>query len=455
MRSWFLVLAISVLVLAGCQPQEEVVMVTPRVVPTATPLPTQSKFLENHFKLSTPDSQMLIQLRTSPYQMPVSFMSALNIILSVPPESPADNTIQITQRQQFDDYFLSYIEMDLERYYPEGIAGASVYLFPRQSIKPSAYLFGRGIIDFLNAYGHPLDVTKAQTLKIVIDPYWYKGTIILESVPMQLDSDSNSELLLYARTEPYGSGESAFIPINITTQNRLEIIPNDFGFVHELGCWQANAAHDLNRDKQNDILLRCDLAKPGFSMSQQIVFTWSDVGIFRIGETDSVLWRGAQFPYEIEIADIDSDGFEEIVWFTPCQGNASGQCEVVNAFSWSEETYNKELMPMVVLSDCTQISVQPEAHDRVNNCVLQLSNAVLAQTDPTIPTQITDLLHYLPTDDPEARPYREHLTYLLGYNYELSGDEDTAVSTYLSLIQQSPTSPWAWLAWARLEPVEE
>ncbi len=29
---------------------------------------------------------------------------------------------------------------------------------------------------------------------------------------------------------------------------------------------------------------------------------------------------------------------------------------------------------------------------------------------------------------------------------------ETAVATYLDLIQQAPSSPWSWLAWARLEP---
>ena len=85
----------------------------------------------------------------------------------------------------------------------------------------------------------------------------------------------------------------------------------------------------------------------------------------------------------------------------------------------------------------------------------ELQTAVLSQTDPTIPEKITQLLIYLPHDDPEAEPYIEHLTYLLGYHYELSGDEETAVSTYLDLIQRFPTSPWSWLAWARLEPVED
>jgi hypothetical protein len=84
----------------------------------------------------------------------------------------------------------------------------------------------------------------------------------------------------------------------------------------------------------------------------------------------------------------------------------------------------------------------------------ELQTAVLNQTDPTIPEKITQLLSYLPADDPDAQPYTEHLTYLLGYFYELNGEGETAVNTYLDLIQRFPTSPWSWLAWARLEPVE-
>jgi hypothetical protein len=84
----------------------------------------------------------------------------------------------------------------------------------------------------------------------------------------------------------------------------------------------------------------------------------------------------------------------------------------------------------------------------------ELQKAVLNQNDPTIPEKITQLLNYLPADDPEAQPTIEHLTYLLGYFYELGGEDESAVSTYLDLIQRYPTSPWSWLAWARLEPVE-
>ncbi|MBK6325263.1 MAG: hypothetical protein IPF56_04865 [Chloroflexi bacterium] len=47
------------------------------------------------------------------------------------------------------------------------------------------------------------------------------------------------------------------------------------------------------------------------------------------------------------------------------------------------------------------------------------------------------------------------LLYLSGLTYELAGDNNQAVTTYLSLIRQAPNSPWSWLAWARLEPAAQ
>ncbi len=85
-----------------------------------------------------------------------------------------------------------------------------------------------------------------------------------------------------------------------------------------------------------------------------------------------------------------------------------------------------------------------------------LEPAVWSQTDAdTIVNEINALLDYLPQNNPEAELYAHRLTYLLGYHYELSGDEEAAVSTYLDLIQQIPDSIWAWLAWSRLEVVED
>ena len=91
----------------------------------------------------------------------------------------------------------------------------------------------------------------------------------------------------------------------------------------------------------------------------------------------------------------------------------------------------------------------------LSTCLFHLDNVVITQSASNIPEQISELQnHFLSANNnPMTQPYIEHLTYLLGYHYELSGDEETAVNTYLNLIQQFPTSPWSWLAWARLMPM--
>ncbi|MCP5094333.1 MAG: hypothetical protein GY943_02140, partial [Chloroflexi bacterium] len=85
--------------------------------------------------------------------------------------------------------------------------------------------------------------------------------------------------------------------------------------------------------------------------------------------------------------------------------------------------------------------------------VSALAQRVFAQERPsTTLTDLETLLASLPDDD-EVQPLRHQLMFLRGYHYELAGEGETAVSHYTTLIQQAPNSPWSWLAWARLEPV--
>ena len=85
-----------------------------------------------------------------------------------------------------------------------------------------------------------------------------------------------------------------------------------------------------------------------------------------------------------------------------------------------------------------------------------LKDQVLSQTNLSrTRAQIQDLISQIPDGDKGGELASIRLLYLIGLSYELSGDEETAVSTYLDLIQQAPTSPWSWLAWARLEPAED
>ena len=73
---------------------------------------------------------------------------------------------------------------------------------------------------------------------------------------------------------------------------------------------------------------------------------------------------------------------------------------------------------------------------------------------PDLQNKLNDLIDKLPNGTPSHQMMHNRLLYLSGLTYELAGDNNQAVTTYLSLIRLAPSSPWSWLAWARLEPVE-
>ena len=77
--------------------------------------------------------------------------------------------------------------------------------------------------------------------------------------------------------------------------------------------------------------------------------------------------------------------------------------------------------PAVIEPGWKQLEGFLEEPERIGLYIEGMTDLLLNQTDPTVPEKITQLLNYLPSDDPDAQPYIEHLTYLLGYFYELSG----------------------------------
>ena len=314
-------------------------------------------------------------------------------------------------------------------------------------------MFGHGVLDYLNTYGHSFSLEKEELRNIIFDPYWYKGKVLLRSIPMQLDNDDEKELLIIVKhigTVSSRFSEGAILPVNITDQNILEIIPNNFGEAYHARCEQIDITHDLSQDGQNDILFYCEWHLYDLSSITHFVFGWSEDGVYRVGQTEPMDWKGENRPYVVEVADVDSDGFDEIVWRELCDNEDNEQCDVGKTFSWQNTVTNSE-EPINIPTYSFECDL---LLDGLEICLSGLRHAILTHTDPTIPEKITQLLNNLPPDDPKIRPYINQLSYLLGYQYELSGDDERAVSTYLHLIQEYPASPWSWLAWARLEPTD-
>lgn len=85
----------------------------------------------------------------------------------------------------------------------------------------------------------------------------------------------------------------------------------------------------------------------------------------------------------------------------------------------------------------------------------ELESRVLSGETPiSTHAALETMLAAVPADDPAADFFRGRLYFLLGYSYELAGDERAAVAAYVRLIHAVPTSPWSWLAAARLQRTE-
>jgi len=85
----------------------------------------------------------------------------------------------------------------------------------------------------------------------------------------------------------------------------------------------------------------------------------------------------------------------------------------------------------------------------------ELENDVVEQVDADkTASRISELIVSLPKDNPAAQILLSHLYYLQGLNYELSGQNELAVETYLDLIEFSPQSVWSQFAQIRIQPVK-
>ena len=145
-------------------------------------------------------------------------------------------------------------------------------------------------------------------------------------------------------------------------------------------------------------------------------------------------------------------------------GQNENEVEQLDRINYYEEV---PVLESITLEDFTANDVLPSAWELLEAefnidgnfglYVHDLTRRSLAQEQPsTTLNEIQILLSYLPKDEPDAelQSLRHHLLFLIGYHFELAGEEETAVTHYLNLIEEAPDSPWSWLAWARLEPVE-
>jgi hypothetical protein len=207
-----------------------------------------------------------------------------------------------------------------------------------------------------------------------------------------------------------------------------EWTPSIVGTFRPLVTHFQSEFRDVNNDDQPELLIL-------FTLDNECGST-SDTGVqehllFVIGQAEGnveSLQREWICEDEVDLSSLDAS---EALVSPPFWANLVGEFPWTGVYTWDDNNF----------------------YDYLD----QLTAEVIYQEKPTEETlrSLNDLLNSLPADNSLSDIIRPHLLFSLGYRYELNGDEVSAVNTYLKLIRQSPRSPWAWLAWLRLEPVSD
>ncbi len=272
------------------------------------------------------------------------------------------------------------------------------------------------------------------------------------------------------------------------------LIPNDFTpqLIRSLFSRELKTNIDLTGDSVDEIIVvtRIDgstaVGYPGYIE----IFSWS-------GSTLSVLeilWIGDErsansaFSTEYTIADFNNDSVSDIEVIKPHYDHDFPNCDWIerHLYSWQDSEVNStiEFLEEPNRSECESPYLQYAGLPLFIDSTLLVDNFVFAVSSGYVVNETGENMgglvdsqapiiqrHILSKNDlaylqaviqrfldrmalEESFHQPSHLLYLLGLDYELNSEEETAVLTYLDLIQHYPTSPWSWLAWARLEPVE-
>jgi hypothetical protein len=171
---------------------------------------------------------------------------------------------------------------------------------------------------------------------------------------------------------------------------------------------------------------------------------------------------------EVMVRDFNNDGLPDIGYLHSIVGQ---ECEtrfrlVIHA--WPTDRDEREIYDEIgcgvrsladfdfaesdfVMPDWYILSGFDESNQTLSDLLADLTNRVITQNEQTLNADVIDnLLAYLPTDSNEVQQIVEFLYYLRGLNYELMGDEEMAVDSYLMLLELNRSSPWSWMAAARL-----
>jgi tetratricopeptide (TPR) repeat protein len=125
----------------------------------------------------------------------------------------------------------------------------------------------------------------------------------------------------------------------------------------------------------------------------------------------------------------------------------------INQFNKTESVDSDNKPDWYYLTDKEDVD---EYQNDIMDFVWAVEDLIVSQEDSNkAHSKLNTIVAALPQGDPSTNLLLSRLYYLRGLNYELSGQSDLAVKTYLELIKFSPDSLWSQYAKLRLKPVQQ
>jgi hypothetical protein len=203
----------------------------------------------------------------------------------------------------------------------------------------------------------------------------------------------------------------------------------------------------LNQDVTGDGYPEIAFAVPsGANTGNYLVSITSMVseGIILAVTTRTTVPTGEQLNLAEILADHDHDGVSDaaiaaaIQWYDSLPPLEPFDPPIWLTFSeWSD-----------MLRSARQAQLQKEAEPEVLSALFEGADPARTRIE------LTKLLDDAQGADPSTLLYRQRLMYLVGLSYELEGQADLAVATYIQVILANPDSLWSALAACNLSPAE-
>jgi hypothetical protein len=253
--------------------------------------------------------------------------------------------------------------------------------------------------------------------------------------PLNIDGDEETEWIGLLDV-----GRPMLVLLN-SLENAWQI--HAIGYTRETPLDLEAVPHDVNNDGLRDVLVVVTM--PGSSADvygdacqpesddYQLIIVWADWALGFSHEGRVLICQAGPAP---DIAT-DEGAAEMVALVEECE-----YCALLSATSTAVPDW---------------VSLEGLPHEAVAEDVFsyldQLRHRVLHEAPRNeVRRDLQRLADYLAGEELAEEILLPEIVFMMALSYELDTQEPEAIARYVALVAEAPSGPWAWLAWARLQP---